>query len=243
MDPSAQHPQHPQHSHDPHMAQPAHTRVGAAKLHLTKPPAILTPEVEQQHNASKAKFPYLSLSAGEYVIEEVRRHPIGLLSIWVIVGFLVLVALAVAPFYGANLAFIAQIFMTTPEQLPSPSLIFVPSILLVVLFALGGLVATIIYNGNKFYITNESIVQYIQTGLFTTKQQVVNLINVEDASSEKVNIIEHLLNYGTLRLSTQGEETIYHFRFVADPQRVVHKINDASERAVKILQGYPASEY
>lgn len=242
MDPNAQQPHQPQ-PHDPHMAAPTHARVGAAKIHLTKPPAILTPEVEQHHNASKAKFPHLSLSAGEYVIEEVRRHPIGLLSIWVIVGFLILIALAVAPFYGTNQAFIAQIFMTTVDQLPSPALLFFPSILLVILFGLGGLVATIIYNGNKFYITNESIVQYIQTGLFTTKQQVVNLINVEDASSEKVNVIEHLLNYGTLKLSTQGEETVYHFRFVSNPQRVVARINDASERAVKILQGYPVSEF
>lgn len=240
MDPNAHQPRHPQH---PHTTHPTHTRVGAANVHLTKPPSIITPEVEARHNDSKTRFPHLALSAGEYVIEEVRRHPIGLLSIWVIVGFLILMALAVAPFYGANQAFIAQIFMTTTEQLPSPALLFFPSILLVALFALGGMVATIIYNGNKFYITNESIVQYIQTGLFTTKQQVVNLINVEDASSEKVNIIEHLLNYGTLRLSTQGEETVYHFRFVADPPRVVHAINDASERAVKLLQGYPASEY
>lgn len=237
MDPNAQHT--PRHHQQP---QAAHLG-GAHGLHPTKPPAIITPEVEKRHKESQHRFPHLALSAGEYVIEEVRRHPIGLLSIWVIVGFLVLVALAIAPFYGANLQFLAQIFMTTPEQLPSAALLTIPSLLLAILFGLGGVVATIIYNGNKFYITNESIVQYIQTGLFTTKQQVVNLINVEDASSEKVNIIEHLLNYGTLRLSTQGEETIYHFRFVADPPRVVHAINDASERAVKILQGYPASEY
>lgn len=239
MDPNAQHPHNPQHPH----AAPTHTRVGAANLHLTKPPAIITPEIEKRHSDSRTRFPHLSLSAGEYVIEEVRRHPIGLLSIWVIVGFLVLVALSVAPFYSVNQAFIAQIFMTGVDQLPAPALLFIPSVLLVALFALGGFVATIIYNGNKFYITNESIVQYIQTGLFTTKQQVVNLINVEDASSEKVNIVEHVLNYGTLKLSTQGEETVYHFRFVSDPQRVVASINDASERAVKILQGYPASEY
>jgi hypothetical protein len=237
VDPNAQHvPQQPQ--------QPHPVRVGAARgVHPTQPPALITPEVEKRHKDSQASFPHLSLSAGEYVIEEVRRHPIGLLSIWVIVGFLVLCAVAIAPFYGANIPFIAQVFMTTPEQLPSAALLSIPTFILAILFGLGGVVATIIYNGNKFYITNESIVQYIQTGLFTTKQQVVNLINVEDASSEKVNIVEHLLNYGTLRLSTQGEETIYHFRFVADPQRVVHAINDASERAVKILQGYPASEY
>jgi hypothetical protein len=233
-------PQAPK-SHYP-TSQPQHP-FHPANAHPTKPPAVITPEVEVRHNESKHKFPHLSLSAGEYVIEEVRRHPIGLLSIWVIVGFLVLVALAIAPFYGANQAFIAQIFMTTTEQLPSAVTVFVPSLLLTVLFFLGGVVATVIYNGNKFYITNESVVQFIQTGLFTTKQQVVNLINVEDASSERVNIIEHLLNYGTLRLSTQGEETVYHFRFVANPQRVVHAINDASERAVKILQGYPSSEY
>lgn len=211
--------------------------------HPTKPPAIINPEVLARHDESKRLYPELSLSAGEYVIEEVRRHPIGLLSIWFIVVFLVLIALAIAPFYAANQPLVAQVFMTTVDKLPSPALLFIPSLLLTLLFVLGGIVATIIYNGNKFFITNESIVQFIQIGLFNTKQQVVNLINVEDASSEQVNILEQLLNYGTIKLSTQGEQTVYHFRFVANPKRVVHLINDAAERAVKILQGYPASEY
>jgi uncharacterized membrane protein YdbT with pleckstrin-like domain len=204
---------------------------------------VLTPEVLAKHQESKRKYPQLSLSAGEYVIEEVRRHPIGLISIWALTVFLVLVILVALPFYGIQHDLIAQTLMIPAANLPSAAIMTVPALILIAFFVLGGVIATYIYEGNKFYITSESIVQFIQTGLFSTKQQTVNLINVEDASSEQHGILEQFLNFGVLKLSTQGEETTYHFQFVSNPKRVVNVINDASERAVKILQGYPASEY
>lgn len=204
---------------------------------------IITPEIEAKHQESKRKFPQLSLSTGEYVIEEVRRHPIGLLSIWALTGFLVLIVLATLPFYGIQHDSIANILMIPAANLPSAAIMTIPALILIAFFVLGGFIATYIYEGNKFYITSESIVQFVQTGLFSTKQQTVNLINVEDASSEQNGILEQLLNFGTLKLSTQGEETTYHFQFVANPKRVVNEINDTAERAVKILQGYPPTEF
>jgi hypothetical protein len=203
----------------------------------------LTPELEAKHKESQKKFPNLSISAGEYVIQEVRRHPIGLLTIWAFVALLVLLTLGAVALYSTNQALVAQVFMTTIDALPSAALAATPALILSAFFVLGGVVGTIIYEGNKFYITSESIIQFIQTGLFTTKQQTVNLINVEDASSEQKGILQQVLNYGTLKLSTQGEETTYHFQYVSKPKKIVNEINDASERAVKILQGFPASEY
>lgn len=205
-----------------------------------------TPEEIAKHDESQKRFPQLRLSPGEFVIEEVDRHPIGLISIWFVAGFLVLLALSVMPLYSSNMAFIAQLFMVQLDKMPSPSLLAVPALILSGFFVLGGFIATVVYRGNRFYLTSESVIQHVQYSLFNTKQQVVNLINVEDASSTQFGIIEQLLNYGTLRLSTQGEETIYSFRFVANPKKVVADVNDAMEIAVKRLDTsgtYPPTEY
>jgi uncharacterized membrane protein YdbT with pleckstrin-like domain len=205
-----------------------------------------TPEAIAKQKESQARYPELRLSIGEYVIEEVRRHPIGIISIWFVAGLMMLIVLAIVPLYVANQQFISQLFMVPAEDLPAASVIMVPVLIMTAVIALGGFIATIVYQGNRFYLTNESVVQHLQYSLFSTKQQVVNLINVEDASSTQFGIIEQLLNYGTLRLSTQGEETIYNFRFVANPKKVVADVNDAMEMAVRRLEGasnYPPNEY
>lgn len=199
--------------------------------------AQVTPEEQELHEQAKKQYPELSLSPGEYVLETVRRHPIGLIAIWAVTGFLVLVALAIVPLYATNMAGVADFFNVPVKNLPAASVIATPALILTGFFLLGGAIATYVYNQNRFYITTESIVQFVQYSLFNSKKQMVNLINVEDASADQTGILQQVLNYGTLRLSTQGEETIYHFRFVANPNQVVHHINDATEIAIQRLEG------
>jgi hypothetical protein len=229
-------PQYPQ-SQQPQPLNGPVPRIPGQAVH----PA-LTPELEQKHQESKRAYPQLSLSAGEYVIEEVRRHPIGIVSIWVFVLFLVAVIVAALSLYGLAHDSIAHTLMIPAKTLPSAAVLSLPGFLIMALVVLSGVVSTIVYQGNKFYVTSESVVQFVQTSLFSTRQQTVALINVEDCSSEQTGILAQILNYGTLKLSTQGEETVYHFRLVANPKRIVNLVVDASERAVKILQGYPVNE-
>lgn len=206
--------------------------------------AKITLEEQAMHEQSARQYPQLALSPGEYVLEEVRRHPIGLVSIWAITALLVLVAFALVPLYSLNEGIFSEATLIPMDSLPSVTGITAVSFFLALLFLLGGVIAAFVYNGNRFYITTESIVQIVQYSLFNTKRQVVNLINVEDVSADQKGILQHLLNYGTLRLSTQGEDTIYHFRFVANPNDVVHKVHDATEIAIQRLEGgdYPATE-
>lgn len=201
--------------------------------------AQVTPEEQELHLQAKKQYPLLSLSPGEYVLEEVRRHPIGLIAIWGVTGFLVLLAVAFLPLYAANLGAVADFLNVPAKNLPTAAVMSTPALILTGFFLLGGAIATYVYNQNRFYITTESIVQFVQFSLFNSKRQVVNLINVEDASADQTGILQQVLNYGTLRLSTQGEETIYHFRFVANPNQVVHNINDATEIAIQRLEGSP----
>lgn len=206
--------------------------------------AQVTPDEQVMHERSVQQHPELALSPGEYVLEVVRRHPIGLVGIWAITIILVLAAFVLVPLYGGSRSFLAQVFNVSVNSLPSAVTMSVPALILAAFFLLGGLIATYVYNANKFYITTESIIQFVQYSLFNSKQQVVNLINVEDVSADQTGILQQVLNYGTLRVSTQGQETIYHFRFVADPNKIVHNVNDATEIAIQRLENsnFPPSE-
>jgi hypothetical protein len=206
--------------------------------------ANVTPEEQAMHEKSKRDYPLLSLSPGEYVLEEVRRHPIGLIAIWGVTAFLVIGVMAMVPFYATNLHFVSQITSVSVIDLPAAAVLATPALILAAFFLLGGAIAAYVYVQNRFYITTESIIQFVQFSLFNSKKQVVNLINVEDVSADQTGILQQVLNYGTLRLSTQGEETIYRFRFVANPNNVVHNVNDATEIAIQRLEGsnYPPTE-
>ena len=54
----------------------------------------ITPEIQQKCEESRRRYPKLNLSDGEYVISDVKRHPIGLIGIWGGAAALVLVIFA-----------------------------------------------------------------------------------------------------------------------------------------------------
>lgn len=176
-----------------------------------------------RHKESKRLFPNLNLSEGEYVISAIKRHPIGLLSIWAVVGLIILLTFIAVPLLLANQALVGSL---SSGAIASIGMIL---LLVCVLFALGGIIATVVYNGNRFYLTNESVTQHIQVSLFSKKEQTISLINIEDASFRQHGILQTLLNYGSLRLSTEGDETTYRFNYVSNPQRQVKLLNNAVE--------------
>lgn len=187
--------------------------------------------VDKRHQESAMRYPTLGLSRGEYVVAEVKRHPIGLLSIWIVVGLIVFATFALLPLYSTNLSTIADALMLSEQNLPSPAILGLVLMVASGLFVAGGLLATYVYNGNRFYLTNESVIQHIQISLFSKKEQHINLANIEDASYRQAGIVQHLFGYGSLRLSTEGDETTYRFPYVANPRNVVHQVTEAIENA------------
>lgn len=181
----------------------------------------LSPEQLQRHEESKRKYPDLNLSRGEYIISAVDRHIIGILQIWFIAAVLIGAIFAVT-------AFIASGIEGNSTNM-SPEIMAIPAILLSSLILLFAFIATSIYNANKFFLTNESVIQQIQTGIFAKREQTVSLSNIEDASYQQQGILPHLLNYGLIRLSTEGDETTYRFSYASQPQRQIAVLNNAVE--------------
>lgn len=182
----------------------------------------LSPEVKQKHDESMRSYPWLNLSDHEYVLSAVRRHPIGLWGPILVTTLLVSVAFILVTDYD----FIAQAFGITNQ---SYGMILLIGILFAALSLIGGYLAIWIYTNNRFFLTNESVIQEIQNSIFSHNEQTVSLMNVEDASFSQRGPLQVLLNYGSIRLSTEGEESTYRFDYVQNPKRQIAILNNAVE--------------
>ncbi len=204
---------------NPLYAQPQFVHMSRAVQPLQE---YIPPEIVARHEASTKKYPKLNLSKGEYILSAVKRHPIGLFKIWGI--GLVLIAAFMAVYF---LAFVGPGASPDLQQLSG----LAASILafMVILVCLGTLAATYVYTANRFYLTNESVVQEVQNSLFSRYQQTVSLSNIEDASFKQPGVVSMLLNYGQIRLSTEGDETTYRFNYVSNPKKEIAILNNAVE--------------
>lgn len=191
------------------------------------PPLKITPEVAQRHADSARRYPDLNLSEAEYVIKAVRRHPIGIFQIWAVALALIFTFGVFAVFMLVGNTSVATTFIADPNS--ARGLVIALFGIVIVLATLGGFVATYIYNSNRFFLTNESVIQEIRTSILSHNEQTVSLANIEDASFRQDGILASIFNYGTIRLSTEGDETTYRFSYVAAPKQHIATLNNAIE--------------
>ena len=115
--------------------------------------------------------------------------------------------------------------------------------LFIILFALlitcliAGAVALRIYRGNRLYVTNRRVIQALMNSLVSSSLNAIDLASVEDVSFHQDGILQQVFHYGTLRLSTVGDETTYTFRYSdvsgEDLKAITKLISDAKKEAKK----------
>lgn len=217
----------PLYAHPP-VSQPEQDASPHPVVHVARPlePEKLevSPERQKLHDRSRRMYPFLNLSEGEYVIAAVRRHPIGI--ILPLAGGTLLIALMLSVLVNYDI-FTTTFQVTGPLQ--SAAAIAVPIWAFVGVIVLFMAVAYYVYINNKFFLTNESVIQEIQTSLFSRQEQTVSLANIEDASFTQHGILQQVLDYGDIRLSTEGDETTYRFSYVASPKNHIERLNNAVE--------------
>jgi len=186
-------------------------------------PAI-SDEVKARHDASVKDYPSLSLSNGEYIVSVVPRHPIGRIIPLGISTFFVVVIAAIVFSYPKIVS-----VMGSTNNTPPFSLIAFIGLLLILVVVIAGYTAAWVYSSNKLFLTNESVIQEMQSSLFSHDEQTVSLMNVEDVSFEQKGIMQMLFNYGSIRLSTEGEESSYRLTYVALPKQQIAILDNAVE--------------
>lgn len=197
-------------------------------VHIMRPSEpekqIVSESVKQKHDRSVSEYPGLNLSEGEYIILSIRRNPIGLVAPLLLGSLLIVLAIT----FLLNFDLILSSLQFT-NLVISTSVVSIPVLLFMVLIALGMYVIYYVYFNNKFYLTNESVIQEIQTSIFSKLEQTVSLTNIEDASYTQNGIVQQMFNYGSIRLSTEGEETTYRFSYVTNPKQTIATLNNAVE--------------
>jgi hypothetical protein len=217
----------------------AHPPASPAPMTLTQPAAQqvvhiarsmdpikqeVSEDTQKRHERSVRLYPSLNLSENEYIISALRRHPIGLIIPLTLGVFLIAIALTVLGNYPAIVS-----ALSIQGQLSSTAVIAVPVLLFCALIGLGMFVSYYVYVNNRFYLTNESVIQEIQLSLFSQHEQTASLGNIEDVSYFQEGVLQQILNYGTIRLSTQGDENTYRFTYASNPKQHTATLNNAVE--------------
>lgn len=167
--------------------------------------------VRIRHARSKKDFPFLSLEEGEYVELAITRTKAGLILIWVIALLsLMLLGIVFALVIGA-------LSRSNSIDSQTMSYFWMFTLCLLILVVISGLLASKVYIGNKLFVTNKRLFHYKVDSLFTKSLNIIDLSKIEDVSFKQNGLIDHLLHYGTIRMSTVGDETTYTFPLVDTP--------------------------
>ena len=217
----------PLYAHPPIVQEQAETKQSQI-VHVARPVNPQKQVVDDatliKHEQSKKVFPNLNLSEYEYVISAVKRHPIGMVPV-LLLGLMLIVFSFIILF---NYSVVADTLGINYNGMAA-KMIVVPLSLFILFDLLMMYVYYYIYSNNNFYLTNESVIQEIQTSLFAKREQTVSLSNIEDVSYSQGTIFHRLFDFGSIRLSTQGDETTYRFSYVAGPKKHTAVLNNAVE--------------
>ena len=184
-----------------------------------------------RHERSKKDFPGLKLEDDEYVEFAFKRARICL---YMILGGTALGLILIL--FG----FLVVLSSQSMVDVMGMNFLFIILVALLAAAALIGLVALIVYNGNKLFITNKRVIQMVMTSPVVNSVNIIDLVSVEDVSYHQNGILQSLFHYGTLRLATVGDETTYTFRYSnisgEDLRAITKLVSEAKKRGRKKIE-------
>ena len=160
--------------------------------------------VQIRHARSMKDFPYLKLEEDEYVEFAFKRARVCFMLIFggVAAGLILILAIFL-------LVLMSQKSLDTMGR----NFMYILLLVLVLTAVIVAWVATMVFSRNKLFLTNKHAIQFIMKSPLATSINIIDLASVEDASYSQSGILQKFFKYGTLRLSTVGDETTYTFPF------------------------------
>jgi hypothetical protein len=181
-----------------------------------------TPPETQPATDKPVSNPLESMQPGEKIICEIKRHPIGLLGVYVSIALLLVLIMVLG--YGIGPSIFTDVDKTKVYSYTS-------LILLVALAfsAITVLIAHVVYWGNRWVVTSDSVTQITQLSLFSKQSSQLSMGNLEDVTAEQNGILAHMFNYGVLKAETAGEHSKFRFIYCPNPNYYAQQILGARE--------------
>ena len=168
----------------------------------------------------------------EKILFEIRKHPIGLLGIYIF-GILSAVALFAASLGLAYMLDGDKAGLGADLGSLRPAVVLVGAVLS--LLALGVTAASAyIYKSNVVFVTTEKIAQVLYRTIFDRKVSQLSIGDVQDVTTSQRGLVARFFNYGTLVIETAGEQSNYTFTFTPHPYEASKAIVNAHEENLKL---------
>lgn len=161
------------------------------------------------------------VDADETKLGEVAKHPFGIFALYVAIAIGVITSLGLTFFMIPSV-------MSDTSQAFGIAIIF--AAIIVVFAIIIGILATVVYHQNRLIITDRNITQILQTSLFGRKVSQLNLVNVEDVTSEQNGIFATMFGFGVLKIETAGEQMNFNFTYCPRPGYYAKVILNAREK-------------
>jgi hypothetical protein len=157
----------------------------------------------------------IEFDSNEEIVCEIRKHPFGLLLIYLpgglisIVLFLAMVALPLGVSDSAlNL---------TVNTGAIRSIFIIIGLVLVLLSILMTAISAFLYQNNVVLVTNEKVAQQEYKSIFNKKISQLTIGDVQDVTVVQRGLFARIFGYGTLIVETAGEQNNYMFTYSVDP--------------------------
>lgn len=175
-------------------------------------------------------YSMIEFDSEEEVVCIVRKHPLGLLAIY-LTGFFIAVASSLGALYLGELiieegyATIAGISTNTVAAAVSA---FIGLLVIVASYLIG-----FIYQNNILVVTTDKVVQVIYRNLVDRKISQLSLGDLQDVTVDQRGLFARIFSYGTLVIETAGEQNNYNFSYAENPHECSSKLFGARENSIK----------
>lgn len=156
----------------------------------------------------------------EKLLFVLRRHPIGIIYIYLQVLAAVLTIFTIG--YLASPTLFDSLSDTAFRALLGAGILAMALLVFILL------IATYVYRLSMLIVTDKSLMQVVQSGLFVRRVSRFTMSDVEDVTAEQKGIFATLFNYGTLTVQTAGTADNFLFTYCPNPNKYAHEILVAS---------------
>lgn len=172
------------------------------------------------------------LQPGEQVVATLKRHPIGIVSVYVGAAMGLLVA--------AGLAFFLVPHLAAQYNVAGDVLHIVYGVFgfLAVGMLLMVAVSSNVYWQNEWVVTTDSITEITQKSLLGRQVSELSMEHIEDVTVDQSGVLQHMFNFGTLKVETAGERSKFVFPYCPNPNQSARVILEARERFTNGHEGH-----
>jgi hypothetical protein len=160
--------------------------------------------IQIRHARSVKDFPFLKLEEDEYVEFAFKRARVCFMLIFGGVAAGLILVLAV---------FLMVLMSQQTLDPMGRNFMYILLTVLILTAVAVAYAAVVVFSKNRLFLTNKHAIQYVMKSPLATSVNIIDLVSVEDASYSQEGVFQNFFKYGTLRLSTVGDETTYTFPY------------------------------